>query len=168
MDCEIWTIQPGAESEEFYSHAGQELIHVLAGTFAFALDGRGPETLHAGDSAYFDSTRQHRWRNPGRQPAVLLWVNTDADRLSMLEPEAWGGGEINIGAPVNDGRGERVNTHTIGRGAKTYRVVGTHTAGHPTRIILEPLQYLAGRTVRQKSATTFETVGQPWHNALSD
>ena len=75
------------KAKEFYSHAGQELIHVLAGTFAFALDGRGPETLHAGDSAYFDSTRQHRWRNPGRQPAVLLWMNTDADRLSILEPK---------------------------------------------------------------------------------
>jgi proline racemase len=150
MDCEIWTIQPGAESEGFYTHAGQELIHVLAGTFEFALDGQGPETLHAGDSAYFDSTRQHRWRNPGREPAVLLWVNTDADRLSMLEPKPGAGGEINIGAPVSDGLGERVNTLTLGRGAKTYRVVDTHTAGHPTRIILEPLQELAGRTVRQK------------------
>jgi len=32
--------------------------------------------LKTGDSLYFESTTPHRWRNPGRIEACLLWVNT--------------------------------------------------------------------------------------------
>ncbi len=39
MDCEVWTLAPGAESEGFYAHEGQELIYVLEGAFELALDG---------------------------------------------------------------------------------------------------------------------------------
>ena len=32
--------------------------------------------LRAGDCLYFPSALPHRWRNPGPEPAELLWVNT--------------------------------------------------------------------------------------------
>ncbi len=41
--------------------------------------------LRAGDSAYFNSTRQHRWRNAATGPTTLLWINTDVKRLASLE-----------------------------------------------------------------------------------
>eukprot|EP01037_Dinobryon_pediforme_P031197 gene31197-35585_t len=50
MDCEIWTISPGTESDGYYAHDGQELIHVLEGQFELALDGGEPNVLRAGDS----------------------------------------------------------------------------------------------------------------------
>jgi quercetin dioxygenase-like cupin family protein len=34
--------------------------------------------LHAGDALYFSSGQAHRWSNPGRSEAVLLWINTPA------------------------------------------------------------------------------------------
>ena len=149
MDCEIWTIQPGAESEGFYAHVGEELIHVLNGEFELALDGNKPEVLNSGDSVYFDSSRQHRWRNPGPVPAVVLWVNTDPDRLAALvNPQDRT--MLGLGAPVGDGLGERVHKLALGNGTKSFRVVDTHTAGHPTRILLEPLDGIDGSTVREK------------------
>lgn len=76
MDCQKWTLQPGAASDGAYSHEGEEFIHVLAGALELILDGRERHRLAAGDSIYFLSTRPHAWRNPGEAPAVLLWVNT--------------------------------------------------------------------------------------------
>ncbi|RJF86813.1 MerR family transcriptional regulator [Oleomonas cavernae] len=149
MDCEIWTIRPGAESEGYYSHEGQELIHVLEGAFELALDGEEAEILGAGDSAYFDSTRQHRWRNPGAEPAVVLWVNTDQRRLASLEQKSFTRA-LNLNLPIGSGIGEQALALDLPEGCETFRVVDTHTAGHPTRILIEPLEGLEGATVREK------------------
>jgi proline racemase len=147
MDCEIWTLQPGAESEGSYSHSGQELVHVLSGQFEIGLEESDSQILEVGDSAYFESSRRHRWRNPGEVPAVVLWVNTDPDRLTALEPAAQPH-QIVIGSPAIKDPGEPMAL-SLNPGAKTYRVVDTHTAGHPTRLILDPLE-LNGETVREK------------------
>ena len=149
MDCEIWTISPSAESEGFYAHEGEELIHVLEGAFELSLDGDPAEILNAGDSAYFDSTRQHRWRNPGAEAAVVLWVNTDSRRLSALEQTNFTH-SLKLGSLVGRGVGEQTLALSLPEGCKTYRVVDTHTAGHPTRVLIEPLDGLEGATVREK------------------
>lgn len=76
MDCQKWTIQPGAGSEDAYSHEGEEFIYVLRGLLEIALDGHERHLLYPGDNIYFDSTRTHSWRNPGEEETVLVWVNT--------------------------------------------------------------------------------------------
>jgi len=149
MDCEIWTISPGAESDGFYAHDGQELIHVLEGAFELALDGEEPQVLGAGDSAYFDSTRQHRWRNPGKAAAVVLWVNTDMRRLASFEQKGTAR-SLGLGPAVGAGIGEQALALALPEGCQTYRVVDTHTAGHPTRVLIEPLEGLDGASVREK------------------
>jgi DNA-binding transcriptional MerR regulator/quercetin dioxygenase-like cupin family protein len=76
MECQRFTIHPGAGSEGQYAHEGEEFIHVLAGQFEIILDGREQYRLRPGDSTYFKSTSYHAWRNPGTETAVLLWINT--------------------------------------------------------------------------------------------
>jgi len=76
MDCQKWTLQPGAGSEDAYSHAGEEFIYVLRGLLEITLDGHERHLLYPGDNIYFDSNRIHSWRNPGEEEAVLVWVNT--------------------------------------------------------------------------------------------
>lgn len=76
MDCQRFTVRPGAGSEGQYAHEGEEFIHVLKGQFEIIVDGREQHRLGPGDSAYFKSTSYHAWGNPGPKTAVLLWINT--------------------------------------------------------------------------------------------
>jgi DNA-binding transcriptional MerR regulator/quercetin dioxygenase-like cupin family protein len=78
MDCKEWTLQPGARSEGSYSHAGEEFVYVLSGCIELNVDGLGVVRLEAGDSLYFESTRNHSWVNPTDAACGVLWVNTPA------------------------------------------------------------------------------------------
>ncbi len=57
MDCQEWTLAPGAGSEGFYRHEGEEFIRVLQGSFEIEVEGLGLSTLNAGDAIYFESQR---------------------------------------------------------------------------------------------------------------
>lgn len=76
MDCQEWTLAPGAASEGFYQHDGEEFIRVLHGSFEIEVDGLGLATLNEGDAIYFESQRSHSWRAVGTEPCRLIWVNT--------------------------------------------------------------------------------------------
>lgn len=76
LDCQKWILQPGAGSEGTYSHAGEELIHVLSGQFWICLDDHCEQVLGAGDSISFSSERRHAWKAVGDVQTTLLWVNT--------------------------------------------------------------------------------------------
>lgn len=76
MDCQEWTLAPGAGSQGFYQHEGEEFIRVMEGTFEIEVDGLGIATLNQGDSIYFESHRAHSWRSIGSEKCRLLWVNT--------------------------------------------------------------------------------------------
>ncbi len=76
MEIQQWTIQPGAGSEGSYSHPGEEAMYLLSGSLEVQLSGSESYSLAPGDCLYFSSSEHHRWRNPGSQPAVVLWVNT--------------------------------------------------------------------------------------------
>lgn len=55
-----------------HSHAGVEFIYVLQGTLSVHMDDRH-ETLSAGDSMYFDSTRPHAYsRGGGRSCSAVI------------------------------------------------------------------------------------------------
>lgn len=68
--------EPGATTgEKPYRHGAQEAGVVLRGTLELILEGE-VYRLRAGDAFYFDSSRPHRFRNPGRVPVDLVSVNT--------------------------------------------------------------------------------------------
>jgi quercetin dioxygenase-like cupin family protein len=76
LEAQLFRVKPGAGSEGAYSHRGEEFIYMLAGTLEIWLDELQCQTLHEGDSFWFESTVGHRWHNPSATDAVLLWINT--------------------------------------------------------------------------------------------
>jgi DNA-binding transcriptional MerR regulator/quercetin dioxygenase-like cupin family protein len=76
MEPHLFRIKPGGGSGESYSHEGEEFLHILRGEFEIWLDSKEHYRLKPGDSLYFESSTPHRWKNPGRSEAWLLWVNT--------------------------------------------------------------------------------------------
>jgi DNA-binding transcriptional MerR regulator/quercetin dioxygenase-like cupin family protein len=75
MEPHLFRIAPKAGSGESYAHEGEEFLFVLRGEFRISVEGK-EYRLKAGDSFYFESTTPHRWFNPGRGEAWVLWVNT--------------------------------------------------------------------------------------------
>jgi DNA-binding transcriptional MerR regulator/quercetin dioxygenase-like cupin family protein len=76
MEPHLFRVKPGGGSGESYAHEGEEFLHVLRGEFELWLQNEGHYRLKAGDSLYFESSTPHRWKNPGRAEAWVLWVNT--------------------------------------------------------------------------------------------
>ena len=76
MEPHLFRVKPGGGSGESYSHEGEEFLHVFRGEFEIWLGDTEHYRLKTGDSLYFESSTPHRWRNPGRTEASLLWVNT--------------------------------------------------------------------------------------------
>jgi DNA-binding transcriptional MerR regulator/quercetin dioxygenase-like cupin family protein len=76
MEPHLFRIKPGGGSGEPYAHEGEEFLYVLRGDFEIWLHNQGHYKLTAGDSLYFESSTPHRWKNPGRCEAWILWVNT--------------------------------------------------------------------------------------------
>ncbi|HTQ97190.1 MAG TPA: cupin domain-containing protein [Candidatus Acidoferrum sp.] len=76
MEPHLFRVKPGGGSGESYTHEGEEFLHVLRGEFEIWLQNQGHYRLKPGDSLYFESSTPHRWKNPGRSEAWVLWVNT--------------------------------------------------------------------------------------------
>jgi DNA-binding transcriptional MerR regulator/quercetin dioxygenase-like cupin family protein len=75
MDPSYVHVPPGAGSEGFYSHNGEEFVYVVSGTFYVELKERGTYELAPGDTLYFPSTTPHRWW-AGSEPVEAVYVNT--------------------------------------------------------------------------------------------
>jgi DNA-binding transcriptional MerR regulator/mannose-6-phosphate isomerase-like protein (cupin superfamily) len=75
MEPHLFRIAPEAGSGDPYTHEGEEFIYVLSGDLEITLHGE-EHLLKPGDSFYFESSTPHRWKNPGREETVVLWVNT--------------------------------------------------------------------------------------------
>lgn len=78
MEVHVFSVEPGAGSQEAYQHVGEEFIYMLEGSLEVWLDGLERFTVHPGDMLYFESTQSHRWMNSGDAPAVFLGVNSPA------------------------------------------------------------------------------------------
>jgi DNA-binding transcriptional MerR regulator/mannose-6-phosphate isomerase-like protein (cupin superfamily) len=76
MEPHLFRVKPGGGSGESYAHEGEEFLHILRGEFEIWLSDKEHYRLKSGDSLYFDSSTPHRWKNPGRVEAWLLWINT--------------------------------------------------------------------------------------------
>jgi DNA-binding transcriptional MerR regulator len=78
MEVHVFTVEPGAGSQESYQHAGEEFMFLLEGALDVWLDGIERFRLEPGDLLYFESNQAHQWTNPGDRPCVFLGVNTPA------------------------------------------------------------------------------------------
>ena len=76
LESMLFHVAPGAGSDGAYSHQGEEFIYMLKGSLEIWLDELDCYVLNDGDSFWFESTLGHRWFNPSKQEAVLLWINT--------------------------------------------------------------------------------------------
>ena len=72
----LFRVPAGSGSDGAYAHAGEEFIYMLQGTLEIWLDELECHVLQEGDSFWFESTRGHRWFNPTKREAALLWINT--------------------------------------------------------------------------------------------
>jgi len=63
---------PGAELKEFNNRATEEAGYLIAGELEMWIGDRHFH-LKPGDSFRFKGER-HRWRNPGTEPAIAIWV----------------------------------------------------------------------------------------------
>jgi DNA-binding transcriptional MerR regulator/quercetin dioxygenase-like cupin family protein len=75
MDPSYIRVPPGAGSEGFYSHNGEEFVYVISGTLFVELKEKGTYRVAPGDTLYFSSTTQHRWW-AGDEPVEAIYVNT--------------------------------------------------------------------------------------------
>jgi quercetin dioxygenase-like cupin family protein len=66
-------INPGGGSRGAYSHVGEEFGIVLRGQLEINLNGKNHQ-VKKNQSFYFSSQDSHRWSNPGKNKAVILWV----------------------------------------------------------------------------------------------
>jgi DNA-binding transcriptional MerR regulator/quercetin dioxygenase-like cupin family protein len=75
MDPSYLRVPPGAGSEGFYSHNGEEFVYVISGTLFVELKDQGTYRVAPGDTLYFPSTTQHRWW-AADEPVEAVYVNT--------------------------------------------------------------------------------------------
>lgn len=76
MEPHLFRIAPGSGSGEAYSHEGEEFLYLLRGQLQITLEDSETHRLAEGDSFYFESNSPHRWVNPGKTEAWVIWVNT--------------------------------------------------------------------------------------------
>lgn len=76
LELVLCRLAPGASSgEEPYSHAGEEAGVIVRGRLELWVDGQSV-LLETGDSFGFESTRPHRYRNPGPDETEIVWAIT--------------------------------------------------------------------------------------------
>ena len=75
MEPHLFRVAPGAGSGDSYTHEGEEFLYLLQGELKIALE-EDEYRLRPGDSFYFESSTPHRWTNPSRKEALILWINT--------------------------------------------------------------------------------------------
>jgi transcriptional regulator with XRE-family HTH domain len=76
LELVLCRLAPGASSgEEPYSHTGEEAGMIVRGRLELWVDGQSV-VLETGDSFGFESTRPHRYRNPGSDETEIVWAIT--------------------------------------------------------------------------------------------
>ncbi|MCZ6454642.1 MAG: cupin domain-containing protein [Alphaproteobacteria bacterium] len=71
----IHIVDPGGESSGYLEHAGEEVGYIIEGEIELTVDNETVR-LQAGDSFNFRSERPHKYRNPGKSEAKIVWINT--------------------------------------------------------------------------------------------
>jgi quercetin dioxygenase-like cupin family protein len=55
-----------------HTHPGEEIIYVLGGSLEYQVEGKPPQTLHAGDVLFIPAGTVHAARNVGADTASEL------------------------------------------------------------------------------------------------
>jgi len=71
----VFVMEPGGHSGGTLKHDGEECGYVLEGKLELIVDGHR-HILGPGDSFFFGSDRPHSYRNPGKVPTRVIWINT--------------------------------------------------------------------------------------------
>lgn len=74
MDARLAIVGPGGGSEGDYSHPGEEFGYIVQGTLELTVE-ETTYVLNEGDTFYFQSSRNHRFRNVTNEDVKVLWVN---------------------------------------------------------------------------------------------
>lgn len=75
MEPFLITLSDTALDSNTYSHEGEAFIYVIKGGFQLLLDGQDI-TLEEGDSIYFDTSLEHRFRSKDGSEVTILEVLT--------------------------------------------------------------------------------------------
>lgn len=74
MEPILYEIEPGGESgRNYYNHFGEEFIFILEGELDIFIE-EVRYTLKKGDSFYFKSSQNHRFKNSSKSITKALWV----------------------------------------------------------------------------------------------
>ena len=74
MEPIIYEIKPGGESGRgSFNHPGEEFIYIIEGSLDIYIENK-VTTLNEGDSFYFKSTLNHRFKNNGKKVTKAIWV----------------------------------------------------------------------------------------------
>jgi mannose-6-phosphate isomerase-like protein (cupin superfamily) len=76
LESHVFVLEAGASSEGAYTHAGEEFLYVLKGSFRIWVGDSDPVDLSAGETLTFGSTSPHRWANIAGGETRVLWINT--------------------------------------------------------------------------------------------
>jgi DNA-binding transcriptional MerR regulator/mannose-6-phosphate isomerase-like protein (cupin superfamily) len=77
LESQLFVLAPGASSDGYYRHIGEEFMFVLAGSLGVWLDDPNEfYRLEPGDSLTFPSTVDHRIAALGQVETQVLWINT--------------------------------------------------------------------------------------------
>lgn len=76
MEPIMYEIKPGGESGRgSFNHNGEEFIYIVEGSLDIYIEDQ-LTTLNEGDSFYFKSTLNHRFKNNGKKLTKAIWVVT--------------------------------------------------------------------------------------------
>lgn len=75
LDAILVRLPVGGVASEIVSQAGEEFVYLIAGKIALTLEDQ-TFMLNAGDTAHYEATGRHAWRNSGTLEAVLIWIGT--------------------------------------------------------------------------------------------
>lgn len=75
LNANIHVVSPGAGNGGEVKHVGEEVGFVLEGQIELTV-GNETHLLKMDDSFFFESHIPHRYRNPGKTIARVLWVNS--------------------------------------------------------------------------------------------
>jgi DNA-binding transcriptional MerR regulator/transcriptional regulator with XRE-family HTH domain len=77
LESQLFVMAPGASSDGYYRHIGEEFMFVLAGLLGVWLDEPHEfYQLEPGDALTFPSTVDHRIQALGSSETRVLWINT--------------------------------------------------------------------------------------------
>jgi len=75
LDAKIVELEPGAQTDQESYHDGDEFGYVIEGSVDIYIDGKRYRA-NEGECFYYSGDCVHYMRNPGKEKAKVLWIQT--------------------------------------------------------------------------------------------